>query len=222
MIDELLRQLSETPVLDWVATVLSLGYVILAARDNNWCWPLAIAGTLIWAHQMFVLYGLPSDSLLQLFYCVMAGVGWYRWRKVGRTRQQPGMLDELAIARTENADRRVERMSIGEHAAVIFGTLTLGYGLAMFAIAYRSYVLLPYWDGFTTAASLLATFLLVYRRLENWLYFIVIDVAYLYIYLQAGAYTYLLIMLAYIIVAVYGYRSWRARLTVEGSYERAT
>jgi nicotinamide mononucleotide transporter len=208
---ELAEQIIFTPILDWVALIASVIYVYLAARDNNWCWLFAAVGSLIWAHQMWVEYALVSDALLQLFYFGMALVGIYRWRGQ-RRRQRESTLDSLALPPEHDGRPPIRRMTLAEHLTVGVSGLLLGYALASFARTFRPDVALIYWDGFTTAFSILATFLLIARRIENWLYFLVIDVAYVYIYLLTGAYLYLLVMVIYIGMALYGYLQWRSAI----------
>lgn len=222
IIDYLADQIRETPALDWVATVFSILYVWLAARDNNWCWLFAAVGSLIWAHQMLVVYGLPSDAVLQLFYLIMAAVGIYQWRREEKSQTQKiQTLDSIAVQQEEKQGS-ISTMSPGEHFAVIAGGLLLGYGLANFMAMYRPGLYMMYWDGITTTFSILATFLLIARRIENWLYFIVIDAVYIYIYLSRGADLYALIMLVYIAVAIYGYVNWSRLLAIDRSHQSAT
>ena len=212
------EQIAQTPLLDWAALLCSVAYVWLAAQDNNACWVFAAIGSVLWAHQMYAHYGLVSDALLQLFYFVMAGVGLYRWRRQRHTPARPAAeaLDSFAL---EPAPKpTVLRMTWGEHATVISSSLFLGYALANFVLIYRVGAVLPVLDGITTAFSIVATFLLIARRLENWLYFLVIDAAYVYIYWQTGALIYLLVMLLYIVLAVYGYRQWKGLAAVDGSH----
>lgn len=216
----LIAQMRETPVLDWVAVLCSIVYVYLAARDNNWCWLFAAIGSVIWAHQMFVVYALPSDALLQLFYLVMAGLGLYRWRRKAPTRApETQALDSIAVRQRDEGGSAILQMTPGEHLVVISGGLLLGYGLANFMMAFRPGAVMVYWDGITTTFSILATFLLIARRIENWLYFIVIDLAYVYIYLRRAADLYALIMVVYVIVAVYGYLHWWRLSAVDRSHE---
>jgi nicotinamide mononucleotide transporter len=214
----LLEQIAATPFPDWVALTASVAYVYLAARDNNWCWLFAAVGSLVWAHQMWVEYALVSDALLNLFYFGMALVGIYRWR--GERRQQRAQtLDHLALPPEGQGRPPIRRMTPAEHATVIVSGLFLGYALASFARMFRPDVAMIYWDGFTTAFSILAPFLLIARRIDNWLYFMIIDVAYVYIYLLTGAYLYLLVMIVYIGMAAYGYLQWH--LAIDRGHEVA-
>ncbi|WP_420458256.1 nicotinamide riboside transporter PnuC [Neolewinella sp.] len=215
----LIAQIGATPLLDWLALACSLLYVVLASRDRNACWIFAAVGSLLWAHQMLAVYNLVSDALLQLFYLVMAGVGLYRWRRSVRARPAAEALDSVVIVHEEGKPA-ILRMTLGEHLTVVSSSLLLGYALANFVLIYRVGAAMPVLDGITTAFSVVATFLLIARRLENWLYFVAIDAAYVFIYWRTGAYLYLLIMLMYIVVAVYGYRHWRG-LMVDGSDQSA-
>ena len=71
---------------------------------------------------------------------------------------------------------------------------------------------LPIIDSFTTIFSLFATYMVTKKILENWIYWIIIDIVSVYLYfirdlqLTAGLFT------AYTIIAVFGYLSWKKQL----------
>ena len=46
------------------------------------------------------------------------------------------------------------------------------------------------------------------KVLENWLYWLVIDSVSIYLYLDRGLYLTALLFVAYLIIAVFGYRTW--------------
>jgi nicotinamide mononucleotide transporter len=190
-LETLVEQLIAQTPLDWIAVVAGLVYVWLAARDNNWCWLFAGISTAAWAYQSFFVYSLVSDALLQVFYFIMAGVGLWRWRRA----EMPG-----AVASISN-------MTLTEHLLVVGGSvlggIALGYGFSQVLTAAATYP-----DAITTVGSVLATFLLIGRRLENWLYWVVIDLAYVWIYLGQGALLFAVLMGIYTIMAIYGYLNW--------------
>ena len=72
-----------TPPAEWLAVVLAFAYLVLAARENIWCWACAFFSTalFIW---LFHQGALISESLLNVFYLVMAVYGWHQWRQGGR------------------------------------------------------------------------------------------------------------------------------------------
>jgi len=215
---ELYDQILAAGPLDWLALLTSLAYVWLAARDSNWCWLFAAVSTAVWAWQSFFVYQLISDGFLQLFYLVMAGVGIWRWSRlnkgaparrseVGLTsagRSQEDLLDDGMLKTVPS----IKKMTVTEHGyTLLFGFLG---GAAMYFFVsgvFTSAATLP--DALTTAFSIATTFLLVWRKLENWLYWIVIDAVYVWIYLKTGAALFALMMIINIGMAVYGYFNWR-------------
>src|SRR5690606_23783949 len=66
----------------------------------------------------------------------------------------------------------------------------------------------PYLDSFTTWGSVLTTFLVVKKVLENWLYWIVIDSLSIYLYIDRGLYLTAGLFAAYLVIVVFGYFSW--------------
>lgn len=192
MMETLLKQILASGPLDWLALVTSLVYVVLAARNNNWCWLFAAVSTAVWAWQSWFEYQLASDALLQVFYFIMAGVGVWRWTAGGKG---TGKLP-------------VRKMTVWEHGLTLaggtFGGLALGYFFSNVMTAAATYP-----DAITTVFSVITTFLLIGRRLENWLYWVVIDIVYVWIYLGQGAALFALMMIVNVGVAVYGYVNWR-------------
>ncbi|WP_044102262.1 nicotinamide riboside transporter PnuC [Neolewinella persica] len=206
---ELLDQIAAAGFLDWLALLTSLAYVWLAARDNNWCWLFAAISTAVWAWQSFFEYHLVSDGLLQVFYFVMAGVGIWRWRGMKKSRQKKidaGTLDELIIP--ERGLGNIVSMSVREHLLTILGGLIGGLGLGYF-FSQTLVAAATYPDAITTVFSVITTFLLIGRRLENWLYWIVIDVVYVWIYAGTGAILFAMMMIINVGMAIYGYQRWR-------------
>ncbi|OAV43295.1 nicotinamide riboside transporter PnuC [Lewinella sp. 4G2] len=192
---ELLTQLAAAQPLDWLAILTSIAYVVLAARGNNWCWLFAAVSTSVWGYQSLVVYDLVSDALLQGFYLVMAGVGVWQW--------QFGSRSGTALP--------VSRMTLGQHLFYLSLAGTCGSALGYF-FSNTLQAAATYPDALTTAFSVGATFLLVRRKLENWLYWIVIDAVYVWIYLGQGAQLFALMMVINIGVAAYGWVNWRREL----------
>ncbi len=174
-----------------LAVITGVIYVVLATRSNPWCWPWGIISSALWAYAAYLLFDLYVDALLQLFYVVMGFIGWYQWRKGGNGEVLP-----------------ISRLSSGEHLAIVGGGLVLallvGYLFDEYTPAAATYI-----DAWTTVFSVIATFLVVQRKLENWLYWIVIDAVYVYLYYTRGGYLFALLFIAYTIIAIVGYFKWQ-------------
>jgi nicotinamide mononucleotide transporter len=191
----LLQSLAAIPPAEWAAVALALGYLLLAVRQNPWCWACAIASSGIYL-VLFARGGLQMQAVLQVFYIGMAVYGWRAWRGGVVARG-----DALPVARW-SADR---------HA------IGLGFVLAVslwngWIVARSQGGLVPYVDALVAWASVLATWLVARKVLENWLYWIVIDTVAAALYWSQGFHATAVLFIIYVVIAVRGYLTWRADL----------
>ena len=67
----------------------------------------------------------------------------------------------------------------------------------------------PYLDAFTTIFSLMATFMVAKKVLENWIYWIVIDLLSIQLYAHRDLNLTAVLFALYTVIAVVGYFRWR-------------
>ena len=82
-------------------------------------------------------------------------------------------------------------------------TVLLGYILTTYTDAK-----MPLLDSLTTIFSIIATVMVIKKVLENWLYFIVIDIASIYLYFYRDLTQTAILFAVYTIIAIYGYFNW--------------
>jgi nicotinamide mononucleotide transporter len=174
-----------------VAVVLAVAYLVLAIRQNIWCWAAAFASTSIYLVLMYQA-SLLMESALQVFYLGMAVYGWYQWR------HGPESDHSLPVSRWRPARHA------GVIVAVLIATLISGRLLSEYSTAA-----LPYIDSFTTWGAIVATFMVARKILENWLYWFVIDSVSIYLYVNRELYLTALLFAGYLVLIVIGYLSWR-------------
>lgn len=177
---------------EWIAASLGIGYVILAAKESIWCWPAAFASTLIYT-LLFWQGQLPMQALLNVYYMGMAVYGWRLWR----TDRED---NEVLVIST-----RPGRFHIGFVMSGVILSLITAYYLEQ-VIGSR----LPYLDAFVTVFSVMNTVLMARKVLESWIYWIVINAAAIALYFQTGYYVTIVMFMVYLVLAIYGYKSWRA------------
>ena len=68
---------------------------------------------------------------------------------------------------------------------------------------------IPYWDAFTTAGSIVATWMLTKKIIEHWILWVVIDIVSLGLYLHRGLFPTAVLFAIYTTMAVVGYIQWR-------------
>ncbi len=171
--------------------VLAIAYLLLAVRQSLWCWYAAFGSALIYLF-IFADARLYMESGLQVFYMAMAVYGWHQWRYGGR----------------QGTGRRVSLWHRSAHGVtlvcVIASTLISGWLLARYTQAE-----FPYLDSFTTWASLVATWMVARKLLENWAYWFVIDAVNMYLYASRELYLTALLFAAYLVIVVFGFVAWR-------------
>jgi len=182
---------SAMPIWELLAVVFGIAYILLAAKESLWTWLFAFMGTLIYTI-LFWNSALLSSSLLNFYYMGMAIYGFVLWRSGGKNGE------ELEITQW-SVKKNIFLILSGFIIATIVGYLSDTYTNAQFA----------YLDTFVMVFSVLATWMLANKVLENWIYWIVVDSAAVVLYWQSGYIATIVLFVLYVILAFYGYASWR-------------
>jgi nicotinamide mononucleotide transporter len=194
ILNSVLVYFQQLPWLELIAMLLSLAYVILATKGSLWCWPAAFISTALYT---FIFYDvlLLMDSALNAYYLLMAVYGYWQWSKKADTSH--GGTSELTIVSWQL------NWHIKVCLALALLALGLGYLMANFTPAH-----FPYLDTFTTVYAVFATYLVTQKVLENWLYWIVIDLASIYLYIEKGLIPTTVLFVIFVIFACWGYVKW--------------
>jgi nicotinamide mononucleotide transporter len=146
-----------TSPLEASSVVLGLAYAMLAVRKSRWCWA---AGGLSSAIMIYLsLHArLPMQAALQVYYVVVSVYGWWHW-----TREQ----------RAQGA-LTISTWPLTHHLAACSLTVLVSFLTARW-LASQTQAAWPFLDSLTTWGSLYATWLQARVKLENWVYWIVID-----------------------------------------------
>ncbi|PHS71110.1 MAG: nicotinamide mononucleotide transporter [Methylophaga sp.] len=174
-----------------IASLLGIGYAIFAARESQWCWPLAFISTLIYT-LLFWEGQLPMQALLNFYYMGMAIYGYLLWRKHGHTE------DDLPITSWAWSQQILFLIT----GAIL--TIITAYYLQAINASQS-----PYLDAGVTVFSVLNMILMAKKILQSWLYWIVIDTAAITLYVQNGYYATIVMFCVYLILAVMGFISWQ-------------
>lgn len=190
VINTIAHQLLQNSLLELLAVVFAVAYLVLAVRENSLCWYAAGISTLIF---LFIFWNvkLYMESGLQIYYLAMAFYGWYQWRD----------------AQTETVSLRVSKWRAKQHivALVLIAALTFVTGSLLNSGTDAN---MPYLDSFTTWASVVTTFMVARKILENWLYWLVIDSVSIYLYLDRELYFTSLLFAIYIVIIFFGWFAW--------------
>ena len=188
--------------LELVGTVFNLWSVWLVTRRRIETWPVGIVGIVLFL-LLFYQIRLYADVFEQTYFLIASFVGWWRWR-----REPPETETESGAT---YSDRR---------AVITWVVVTAVGGLLLGAFTSRAHLFLPgvfqapaaypYLDAITTAMSFTATWLMAQKRIEHWLYWIVVDVIGIGLYFVQGAVFVSGLYVIFLVLALRGWLAWRA------------
>lgn len=181
-----------------LGAAVSLVYLYFSYKQIIWLWPLGILSSVLYCI-VFFHSALYADMSLQIYYFFISFYGWYFWLS-GRQNKTNG-----------NTQLEVNRLSLKMWVVLIFiwALLTLVIGLVLSRFTNSS---LPWWDAFTTAGGIVGTWMLARKILENWLFWIIIDLVSMSMYIYKNLYPTVVLFFIYSIIAVAGYYRWKKDL----------
>lgn len=144
--------------------------------------------------------GLYADFGMNVYYFVIAIYGYIVWTS---HKQKSSTAKPL----------RITHILPAWLAGCVGATALLWYAIYLILIQTDSTV--PVFDAFTTALSIVATWMLARKYIEQWIAWILVDAVCVGLYIYKGIYFYAALYLIYTIIAVFGYRKWK-RLMAEG------
>lgn len=173
-----------------VATLLGLANVTLVVRRSLWNYPFALAMVTLYGW-IFLQERLYSDALLQGFYFVVNGYGWWNWR------QAKAATGEVVVIWLS------PRAQLGWVAVI--AVAALGWGALMHRMTDAAY---PWWDGTIAVASIAAQVLQSRRAWECWPLWIAIDLLAIPLFLVKGLWLTAGLYCVFLALSVWGAIDW--------------
>ena len=189
----------EISPLEAVAVFFSVLYLVLAIRESLWCWPAAFISSVLTVIVM-AEKRLYSDAGLNVFYAAMAVYGWYQWR--------------YGSGRSGNRELPITVWPLEKHAVAIGGSLALSVAVG-WIMSEQTDAAFPYLDAFVTVSSIVTTYMVARKILENWVYWLVVDSVSIYLYWRNDLNLFVWLFALYLVLVVIGlvrwHRDWRAQ-----------
>jgi nicotinamide mononucleotide transporter len=185
---------------EFFGTLLYLLSVWLIARKNIWTWPAGIVSVLLFM-ALFYQFQLYSDALEQIYFLIASIYGWWFW-----TRRTRGSGNSLGFG--------FNRWP----AIVVWATTTLTVGIGLGFVMTNIHIWAPAWfpepasypfvDAITTTMSLSAMWLMARKRAESWVYWIIVDIAAIWLYFSKGIMFVGCLYVVLLGIAIYGFWKW--------------
>jgi nicotinamide mononucleotide transporter len=187
--------------LEVLGAITGLIYLYFSINQLIWLWPLGIITSFLY---IFVFFQAKfyADMSLQFYYLIVSFYGWYHWIKGRKVNVDDG-IEKLPVIRAK----------VKTIALLILITFILSF-VAGYFLDNNTDSPIPYWDAFTTSGSIVATWMLARKMIENWIFWVVIDFVALGTYLYKGLFATAVLFLVYTFMAVIGFYKWKKSLKV--------
>ena len=178
--------------LNLLALATGVAYAVLAARRNRLCW-IAGAVSSVCAAILSAVNKLPMQAALQVFYVGMSVYGWWSWQRISSG-------GELTVGVWPRF------WHLGAALVLVAASLASAHWLRPGNVADW-----PLLDSLTTWFSLFATWLAARARLENWLYWIVINAVMVFLFYEQEVWGMAVLSVLLMGIAASGFVVWRRR-----------
>ena len=196
--DNIISYILQIDVLEAAGLLFGLLAVYYLIRENSLTWPSGIIYVLV-SFVIFWRAKLYADFGLHIVFLVLNIYGWWYWKGGSKNEQ-----DDIPITKTSTT-LQLTLWTISGVGIFIMGSLLHQYSDAA----------LPYWDSATTVLSLTGMWLTARKKIENWHFWLVVDVLATGIYFYKGIHFYALLYLIYIILAVIGFVTWNKTMKLQ-------
>lgn len=175
-------------ILENFAVVLGLLYLVLISLSQRIAWIFGILSSAIYVYMAFI-GAIYLQAGLQFVYVVLGIFGFINWGK--------------------SAETKLKIWSLQKHFFIGIPTLLLALMLGF--IFSKTDEKLPYLDAFISAFAILATYLTTKSILENWLYWIVLNLLSMYLWHEQDLQLTVVLFAVNTLMAIFGFILWRKK-----------
>ena len=227
--EQIFTQFSAASGAELGAVVFALAYIYLVGRQNVWCWACGFISTALFTY-VFWDVSLVFSMLLNVYYMVMAGYGYWQWTrgyganvdddgvvaeqpKTGSKTNAATHLDTQSVSHSEN-QLDIQSWPLLKQVKIMTTTTLIGGLLVWLRIDEDTPLTVTLClDAYVSVFSVVATYMVAHKIYHNWHYWIVINAAAAMLYYQYGLYFSSLLFVIYVGFSVHGLLEWRKALT---------
>ncbi len=198
--------------LEFFGTVLNIAAVWLVARKHILNWPIGIVAVILYG-ALFFQIRLYSDFVEQIYYLLSGFYGWWVWAKVEKGGD---VSSSEALVRFGTLKERVFTTVF-----IVVGTLALGWFMGhvneWWPSIFQEPASFPYLDAVTTVMSFAAQMLMIFRIVDNWYLWIVVDVIGIWLYAAKEVRFVSILYLVFLVLATLGLVEWKRETRKKGA-----
>lgn len=196
--------------IELLATIFNLFAVWLSAKEKVSNWGVGLIGIVFF----FVLsyqVNLYADMFLQVFYFVSNCAGWYKWTHPDQNHSN------------QNNQLKISSLTAFQKVLLFASLMTSTFFLGLFFVRIHLYfplyfpfpAALPFADSFVMAGSIFAQILIIYKKIEAWLLWIVVNCAAIFVYAQKEIFLTSLLYTMFLVISFQGLYNWRKKILAQ-------
>jgi nicotinamide mononucleotide transporter len=155
--------------IEFIGTICYLWSVWLIARRKMLTWPVGIVSVILYMI-LFYQIRLYSDTIEQIYYLGASVYGWWHWSK---TRQETP--DQTIVVSYSSKEWIIGWIAITLAISLLTGAFFTRVHLLLPTI-FPEEASFPYLDAITTIMSFTAMWLMARKKIESWIYWIIVDI----------------------------------------------
>jgi len=177
----------------WQVAGLLFGsiYIIAAAKEYQQCWIYGLFSAMCIVVVDFTETLLYIDGILHILYAALAVLGIWLWKQ-GKSKKKV---------------MKISRISYKGYFGYLLLSVIISVG-AGYLLTTQTPANYPYVDAFASTLALFSTFLVIYRVLDVWSYWIIVNLISIYLYFMTGAPCLSLLYVGYLISNINKWRAW--------------
>jgi nicotinamide mononucleotide transporter len=212
--------------LEIIAAALGILSVWFSKKENILVFPTGLISTIIYVY-LLSYWNYYGDLIINIYYSLMSIYGWYMWSRV---------IDEktnrhISISRTNFIDKlksfgifvftSIFVIAVYRHYNVMPNNLNFSQSVSYAIEKLTSNDLqefrkaTPYLDTFTTGAAFVAMWLMANKKIENWIFWISVNLVSVPLYFVKGYGFTGIQYFVFLILAILGYIEWYKKLKKE-------
>lgn len=203
---ELLAQIAQTSLLEWIGVIFAVAQVLFAKRNHIALYPFGIASVTITIY-VLAMVGLYAEVLLNAYYLIMSIYGWMHWSSGKQLSESTNMN---SVSEPSQTRRKVEvAYATKKEWIITILIVSLGCPLLYFLLDLFTDSNVPLWDAWITSTAWAGMWLLARRKIENWILLNVSNAFAIPLLAQKGLLLYSILTIYLFVVAIFGYFAWK-------------
>ena len=185
--------------IELLGAILGIAFIFFSIKQNILTWPTGLATSILYII-VFFESKFYADMGLQVYYVGISIYGWYYWIKG----KKPENSNTVSVRQT-NKNLWLKLIAIA---------LLLYFAILIILLSFTDSDV-PFMDSFTTALSIIATWMLAKKYIEQWLIWIFVDIISAGLYIYKELWATVILFAVYTVMAFLGYIEWRKTLKTQ-------